>query len=131
VKIKKKNFTWGIVIFLLLLCSFVLGRVGRPSVPTPTTIPISASSPSSTETPVLSAASEFFKVTRVIDGDTIEIEGEEKVRYIGIDTPETVDPRKPIQCFGIEASKKNKELVEGKTVRCHLLHLSSGCKISK
>ena len=35
----------------------------------------------------------------------------------GIDTPETVDPRKPVQCFGVEASKKNKELVEGKMVR--------------
>lgn len=56
------------------------------------------------------------KVIRVIDGDTIEIEGGQKVRYIGIDTPETVDPRKPVQCFGIEASNKNKELVEGKTV---------------
>lgn len=61
--------------------------------------------------------SETFKVTRVIDGDTIEIEGGERVRYIGIDTPETVDPRKPVQCFGVEASKKNKELVEGKMVR--------------
>ena len=57
------------------------------------------------------------KVTRVIDGDTIEIEGGQKVRYIGIDTPETVDPRKPVQCFGIEASNINKELVEGKNVR--------------
>ena len=57
------------------------------------------------------------KVTRVIDGDTIEIEGGERVRYIGIDTPETVDPRKPVQCFGVEASKKNKELVEGQEVR--------------
>jgi len=59
----------------------------------------------------------LIKVIRVIDGDTIEIEGGEKVRYIGIDTPETVDPRKPVQCFGVEASKKNKELVEGKMVR--------------
>ena len=60
---------------------------------------------------------DLVKVERVIDGDTIEIKGGEKVRYIGIDTPETLDPRKPVQCFGIEASKKNKELVEGKTVR--------------
>jgi micrococcal nuclease len=58
-----------------------------------------------------------FEVTRVVDGDTIEIEGGERVRYIGIDTPETVDPRKPVQCFGVEASNKNKELVGGKTVR--------------
>ncbi|MBU2028931.1 thermonuclease family protein [Patescibacteria group bacterium] len=58
-----------------------------------------------------------FQVARVVDGDTIEIEGGERVRYIGIDTPETVDPRKPVQCFGVEASNKNKELVAGKIVR--------------
>lgn len=56
-------------------------------------------------------------VTRVIDGDTIEIAGGERVRYLGIDTPETVDPRSPVQCFGREASMENKELVEGKYVR--------------
>ncbi|MFA6257360.1 MAG: thermonuclease family protein [Candidatus Paceibacterota bacterium] len=60
---------------------------------------------------------ETAKVARVVDGDTIELEGGEKVRYIGIDTPETVDPRKPAQCYGAEASAKNKELVLGKTVR--------------
>lgn len=65
----------------------------------------------------INAVEDLVKVTRVIDGDTIEIEGGEKVRYIGIDTPETMDPRKPVQCFGVESSKKNKELVEGKTVR--------------
>lgn len=58
-----------------------------------------------------------FKVSRVIDGDTIQLENGDKVRYIGIDTPETVDPSKAIQCFGKEASNKNKELVEGKEVR--------------
>src|SRR3989344_698507 len=63
------------------------------------------------------SSTRLVKVTRVVDGDTIEIEGGEKVRYIGIDTPETVDPRKPVQCFGVEASKKNKEMVEGKMVR--------------
>jgi len=64
-----------------------------------------------------SAISNGVKVIRVIDGDTIEIEGGERIRYIGIDTPETVDPRKPVQCFGVEASNKNKELVEGKMAR--------------
>jgi len=57
------------------------------------------------------------KVVRVIDGDTLEIEGGERVRYIGIDAPETVEPQKPVECFGPEASAKNKELVEGQTVR--------------
>jgi micrococcal nuclease len=45
------------------------------------------------------------------------LEGGQRVRYIGIDTPETVDPRRPVGCFGKEASTKNKELVEGKRVR--------------
>ncbi len=57
------------------------------------------------------------KVARVIDGDTIKLESGETVRYIGIDTPETVDPRRPVGCFGKEASAKNKELVLGKEVR--------------
>ncbi len=56
-------------------------------------------------------------VTRVIDGDTIEIEGGEKVRYIGVNTPESVDPRRAVQCFGKEASAYNAELVLGKRVR--------------
>lgn len=60
------------------------------------------------------------KVVEVVDGDTIKVDlgsGNIKtVRYIGIDTPETVDPRKTVQCFGKEASAKNKELVGGGTV---------------
>jgi micrococcal nuclease len=58
-------------------------------------------------------------VLRVIDGDTIlvAIDGrEERVRYIGVDTPETVAPDRPVGCFGPEASARNKALVEGKTV---------------
>ena len=55
-------------------------------------------------------------VSRVIDGDTIELAGGEHLRYIGIDTPEEVDPRKPVQCFATEAAERNKELVEGKDV---------------
>ena len=60
------------------------------------------------------------RVLRVIDGDTIEvsIEGaEEDVRYIGVDTPETVKPGAPVDCFGPQASAANHRLVEGRTVR--------------
>jgi micrococcal nuclease len=60
---------------------------------------------------------ETFLVTKVIDGDTIEIEGGKRVRYIGIDTPETVDPNRPVGCFGKEASSKNSELVLNKRVK--------------
>ena len=55
-------------------------------------------------------------VQRVIDGDTILLETGERVRYLDIDTPETVHPTKPIQCFGPQAYLRNKELVENKYV---------------
>lgn len=59
-------------------------------------------------------------VTRVVDGDTVEarIDGEvEDVRYIGVDTPETVKPGAPVDCFGPQASAFNHRLVEGRRVR--------------
>jgi micrococcal nuclease len=55
-----------------------------------------------------------------VDGDTIEVEidGQEYiVRYIGIDTPETVHPSQPVEYMGKEASAKNKELVLNKKVQ--------------
>jgi len=54
---------------------------------------------------------------KVIDGDTIVLDGDEKVRLIGVDTPEAKDPRKPVQYFGQEASEFTRILVEGKRVR--------------
>ena len=65
------------------------------------------------------ASAEAF-VTRVVDGDTIEalIDGrEEDVRYIGVDTPETVKPDTPVQCYGPQASSFNHRLVEQRQVR--------------
>lgn len=56
-------------------------------------------------------------VERVIDGDTIELEGGERVRYVGVNAPESVDSRRKVQCFGNEASEYNKKLVLGKRVR--------------
>jgi micrococcal nuclease len=69
---------------------------------------------------VLSIGQNFYLCTRVIDGDTIivNIEGKkEKVRLIGVDTPETVHPNKPVEYFGKEASEFTKKMVEGKKVR--------------
>lgn len=57
------------------------------------------------------------KVTRIVDGDTIEIEGGQKVRYIGINTPESKDPRKPVECFSAQATQKNTELVADKIIQ--------------
>ena len=55
--------------------------------------------------------------TRVVDGDTVVVEGIGKIRLIGVDTPETVHPRKPVEYYGKEASAFTKRMVEGKKVR--------------
>jgi micrococcal nuclease len=57
------------------------------------------------------SSSELTRVTYVVDGDTIEVEGGMRVRYIGIDTPEMT------KCFGSESKDENIYLVSGKTVR--------------
>lgn len=62
------------------------------------------------------------RVIRVVDGDTFVFiadgaTNEEKVRMLGINTPESVDPRRPVQCFGHEASAFAKTLLEGHRVR--------------
>src|SRR5947208_11148374 len=60
-------------------------------------------------------------VVRVVDGDTIIVRGPggrtEDVRLIGIDTPETVDPSRPVGCYGPEASAYAKHLLTGRRVR--------------
>ena len=65
-------------------------------------------------------STQLFDVVDVSDGDTITISKDCKpttVRLIGIDTPETVDPRKPVQCFGKEASEYTKMNLKGKKVQ--------------
>src|SRR3954469_18143133 len=59
-------------------------------------------------------------VTRVVDGDTVHVAlggRDETVRYIGMDTPESVKPDTPVQCFARKASAENHRLVEGRRVR--------------
>ena len=67
--------------------------------------------------PALVVAGDMVKVQRVIDGDTFKTTTGERVRLIGVDTPETVHPNKPVEYFGKEASAFLKGLIEGKTVR--------------
>lgn len=59
-------------------------------------------------------------VVRVVDGDTIVVDVHgvpTKVRLIGLDTPEAVDPRKSVQCFGEEASQEAHRMLDGQSVR--------------
>ena len=60
---------------------------------------------------------QLYYVKRAIDGDTILLSNNERVRYIGINTPETKHPKKAVEYFGEEAFLFNKELVSNKWVR--------------
>ncbi len=65
-------------------------------------------------------AGRVARVVRVVDGDTIEVQlgaTREKVRYIGVDTPETKHPAKGVECYGRQASELNARLVAGARVR--------------
>ena len=86
----------------------------------PRPAPSQAAASATVATSTASAVTPLYPVERVVDGDTLAVEmsGKSvKIRLIGLDTPETVDPRKPVQCFGKEASDKAKELLTGKSVR--------------
>lgn len=120
--LKKKSVQLLIVGIIFILAGFIIGKISynkapflpaHPVVPTPF---ISIQPAKFLE----SAKKDIFSVVKVIDGDTINvnINGKvETIRLIGIDTPETVDPRKPVQCFAVEASNKAKAVLNGKSVR--------------
>ena len=64
-----------------------------------------------------------YLVVSVVDGDTIKVDIDgtvTTVRLLGVDTPETVHPSQPVECFGQEASSRAKELLEGTQVRLEI-----------
>jgi len=61
--------------------------------------------------------SQHRTIKRVVDGDTLVLENGERVRLIGVDTPETKHPNKPVQRFGKEATAFTQKMVQGKSVR--------------
>ncbi len=111
---KKLNILLTVLLSSLIL--FVATQLGlvEKDVLVPPTPETNESSPSAT--PTVKAGRIRTTVVSVVDGDTIKVEGGEIVRYIGMNTPETVAPGRFIECYGKEASAKNKELVQGKIV---------------
>ena len=63
-------------------------------------------------------ASKYEKavVKRVVDGDTLLLANDKRVRLIGVNTPETVKPNSPVEAYGKEASEYTKKMLTGKTV---------------
>lgn len=76
--------------------------------------------PPSAKEALLQSQPGLWHVTKAVDGDTLDVtqgSQKERVRLIGVDTPETHDPRKPVQCFGLAAAAHTKQMLEGKNVR--------------
>ena len=102
-----KGYKWYAWVIILFMGFLLLSRLA----PVLTPLFSGDSGPSRSETAT---------VVRVIDGDTIEVDLDGwryTVRYIGINTPETNRPSRGVEFYGPEASARNRELVEGKTVR--------------
>ena len=100
------------IIFLLVLTLFAVGSVAANRASAVTTL-VQTSTTTQTSKPTL------YKVVKVIDGHTVDVivnGKKERIRMIGVNTPETVDPRKPVECFGKEASNQVKSLLVGEKV---------------
>lgn len=103
----RNRFLWVLACLTLLMVGLVIAiALKQPSWP------------SLAKKPPLPSG--FVPVVKVHDGDTIEVKldgKKEKVRLVGVDTPETVDPRRPVQCYGKEASDFTKQAFASKAVR--------------
>lgn len=114
----KKVILFFIVVLIAIVGHFSGTRTGADSPDSSQAAEAAAIIPEATTTPAF--AENTYPVIRVVDGDTLAVlmDGEQvTLRLIGLDTPETVDPRKPVQCFGKAATDMAKELLTGKTVR--------------
>ena len=96
----------GIALFVLL--AFLLGYFLRSPIPEIKVLPQVNTSPAPAQTSEFNQGT--YRVTRVLDGDTIELEGGIRVRYEGIDAPENNT------AYSSAATKLNQELVGGKNV---------------
>lgn len=108
----------------MLVLAFTVGCTASPlasETPNPTPRSTPTLEPTSSPEPTFGPAGAIrdADVVEIVDGDTIKVEIDGAVytlRYIGIDTPETVDPGSPVQWMAPEASAANAELVAGETV---------------
>jgi micrococcal nuclease len=110
----------ALILIIVILLTILGEKLPLESLPLLTENPQIATPVAIKETSTLAAKEGFYPVVRVVDGDTIVVrvnDVDEKIRLIGVNTPETVDPRKTVECFGEEASSFSKQLLENKFVR--------------
>lgn len=101
----KKKLLISAYLFILTLAASLIGYALSPKVPF-----------SAHLQETFGLEGERAWVANVIDGDTIQLLDGKIVRFVGIDTPETVDPKRPVGCWGKQASLETKGLLKGKEV---------------
>lgn len=99
IKAARRSRRYPVWVVLLSGALFLLARAGRQG------------------SPVAAAPPQESAVERVVDGDTVVLFSGERVRYIGVNTPELHHPQKPVEWYAREAKEFNRRLVEGKKVR--------------
>jgi micrococcal nuclease len=120
--LKYRTYIAGIIAVVLLIIFISLFSRGTDIKNAPVNTvagSISSSTVANLSIKPLTTDLKLLNVVKVVDGDTIDVSFDgktERIRLIGINTPETVDPRKPVECFGREASDKAKALLSGKKV---------------
>lgn len=100
----------------VVFAAFVALALGIPSVAWSHSGEPQSGSGVATAVPLESRIRTARYCVRAVDGDTIVLDGGERVRLIGVDTPETKHPTKPVEYFGKQASAFTKRMVEGKQV---------------
>jgi micrococcal nuclease len=108
-------FSAVVLVLAIAAAHFATTNATQPSTPQVA----AAAEVTATTTPPAGQANTYF-VQKVVDGDTLDISingTTTRLRLIGMDTPEVVDPRKPVQCFGKEASAEGHKLLENQWIR--------------
>lgn len=112
--------------WLLYTCAFVCGILALTAAAMafvsehPLSWPVARSASQAASAALSTTTPDTYFVEKVVDGDTIDIYKDNetvRLRLVGMDTPEVVDPRKVVQCFGKEASAEGHKLLEGQWVR--------------
>ena len=101
---------WAFVMFLVSLIS-IPATPSQQAAAVVSTIEMATTTNIEQEKPKDTPAKKMYEVVKVVDGDTIAVRKNgvtETVRLIGVNAPESVDPRRPVQCFGREASQEMK-----------------------
>ena len=120
---RSRSITWLITGATVVAISIFAFSRNSPSVPTPAiSNPPTAAIGPAPSTSALEPVQDLegpYAVARVVDGDTIHVQtpsGDVTVRLIGIDTPETVAPGRPVGCYGPESSAEVRRLLDGRSV---------------